>query len=450
MDLVISNTAIITGDGETLISNAQIGVEAGQIAAVIEGQDTHFPSDIPRLDAMGGTTLPGIINAHAHGCTSGPSMPSGSTPFGAEEVGYLKNRHLLAGTTTLLNVCGFALADEMGTPSSDKHPLRVFLTSAHSPSCLRAAVAVDGTGLKPRHLRTSVKSAIARGAVALGEGGGGQTLGGGAQDYRFLPLAIARITGVTVTAQQARALKEAALGRRLDAASRQIGQVFVSLCQELGLLENVTAEEVADAISASVMTSVGAALEGQAELVALSAETGVPVILHHAAPTTEHILSLARRFPRAKIIAAHSNHPSFTPQEAVDAASRLKEAGVVIDVSTLDCISTRWRNNADNLDALIGFGLVDTLSTDFAGGHWDNILEAVHRMVIRGDLSAPAAVALATGRVAQVFEAFANCGRVERGRRADLIVCDGYNLARVRHVVIGGQVVVRNGGLNFA
>lgn len=44
----------------------------------------------------------------------------------------------------------------------------------------------------------------------------------------------------------------------------------------------------------------------------------------------------------------------------------LRKRGAAIDVSTLDCVHTRWRNEPDNLDVLIEAGLVDTISTDFA------------------------------------------------------------------------------------
>ena len=53
---------------------------------------------------------------------------------------------------------------------------------------------------------------VEAGAVALGEAGGGQTLGGGAQDYRFIPEAILSATGVLIRPAEARTLKEAVVG----------------------------------------------------------------------------------------------------------------------------------------------------------------------------------------------------------------------------------------------
>ena len=447
MDLVINNTAIITGDGKTFHPKGQIGISGGKIAAVCSGSDTLPLTDTPVLDAAGATSFPGVINSHAHGCTFGPAMPSGSTPFRPQEVRYFRNRHLLSGTTTLLNVCGLGLPGDVFDPSGAPHPLRVFSTTAHSPSSMAAAFDIDGSGLQPSHLTISVEGAVAQGAVALGEGGGGQTLGGGAQDYAFVPRAIAEVTGVRVDARGAKRLKEVLLGRNLQDRQAWPNAEFIALCNELNLLEDASAGRVAEAITASVRKPMRNALLGLGELAELSARTGLPAILHNALPSAHYILALARAYPSARLIAAHSNHSSFLPEEAVTNARLLRECGVTIDVSTLDCISTLWRNNAENLDALISEGLVNTLTTDFAGGHWDDILEAVHRMVVRGQLSAPEALAMATGNVASIFGAFDDAGRIEVGKRADVAIADSLNLSRVRHVVIGGQLVVQDGAV---
>jgi hypothetical protein len=374
-------------------------------------------------------------------------MPSGSKPFRPQDVRYFRNRHLLSGTTTLLNVCGLCLPGDMVDPSGAPHPLRVFSTTAHSPGAKAAAFDIDGSGLQPSHLAVSAEEAIAQGAVALGEGGGGQTLGGGAQDYAFVPRAIFEVTGVLVNAREARRLKEVLLGRALQDRELSPNARFVTLCDELNLLKSASAESLAEAIAASVLKPMRNALLGLRELAELSARTGLPAILHNALPSAHHILALARAYPSAHLIAAHCNHPSFTPEEAVTNARLLRECGVTIDVSTLDCISTHWRNSAENLDALISQGLVDTLTTDFAGGHWDGILEGVHRMVVKQQLSAPQALSLATGNVAAVFGAFEDAGRIEVGKRADITIADSLNLSRVRHVIIGGQLVVRDGAV---
>ena len=447
MDLVITNTAIITGDGKTFHPRGQIGISHDRIVAVSSGLDPLPLSDTHILDAGGATSFPGLINSHAHGCTFGPAMPSGSKPFRPQDVRYFRNRHLLGGTTTLLNVCGLCLPGDIDDPSGAPHPLRVFSTTAHSPSSKAAAVDIDGSGLQPSHLAISAERVIEQGAVALGEGGGGQTLGGGAQDYAFVPRAIAEVTGVLVDAREARRLKEVLLGRALQDRPSATNAPFIALCNELDLLKTASADRVAQAIAASVLKPMRNAFLGLRELAELSARTGLPAILHNALPSAHRILALARAFPSARLIAAHSNHPSFLPEEAVANARLLREWGVRIDVSTLDCISTHWRNSAGNLDALISEGLVDTLTTDFAGGHWDGILEAVHRMVVKGQLSAPQALSMATGNMASIFGAFADAGQIEPGRRADITIADSLNLSRVRHVIIGGRLVVQDGAV---
>jgi len=145
-------------------------------------------------------------------------------------------------------------------------------------------------------------------------------------------------------------------------------------------------------------------------------------------------------------VAAHANHPSFRPDECVASARELKKRGVVIDVSTLDCITTRWRNDATNIDLLVREGLVDTLSTDFAGGDWDSILAAINRMVQREQTTLPGAIALATGNVARIFPEFAgDRGILAPGKRADVAIVESHNLARVRHLMINGRFAVWNG-----
>ena len=444
--MVISNAAIITGDGETFLSRGQIAIASDRIAAIEEGHDTDLEASAAiKIDATGAIAFPGIINGHAHGCVHGPAMPSGSPPFSHTDVEYFRNRHLLSGTTTLLNVCGFTLPDEIDAGSDGSHRMEIFVASAHTPSAITAADAVDGTGLSRRHREMTVERAITLGAIALGEGGGGQTLGGGAQDYGFLPRAILRRTGVSILPQDTKRLKETLLGRALETADRKPDATFVALCEELGFFGQSSADAVADIIREAVMTSVGPARQGLSELAQASASMGLPAILHTAAPSASTVIELARSLPSSRLIAAHCNHPSFTPQEAVATARRLRELGVSLDISTLDCISTLWRNTAENIDALVAEGLVDTLSTDFAGGHWDGILEAIQRMIVRGHLSAPAAIALATGNVAQLIPAFGDRGLLNVGKRADIAIADRHNLSRVRHVIIGGKPIVRDG-----
>lgn len=446
MDLIVTNAAIITGDGYTHHRVGWIGIAGGRIAKIAPGAPVPLSGESgPRLNAKGETVFPGLINAHAHGCIHGPAMPSGSQPFAARDVVYERNRHLLGGTTTLLNVCGLALPTEIDIEPGQCHPLQVHVTTAHTPASVAAARAVDGTGLTDAHFGMDVEAVVRLGAVALGEGGGGQTLGGGAQDYRFIPSAVLGATGREIEPHQARVLKETLLGRALENTTAAPDQAFTELCRQFGLLERSSPNEIALTIAKSVLGPVALAQRGLEELAAASSRLRLPAILHTAVPSAATVTELAQKYPDARLIAAHCNHPSFTPDEAVLTATRLRELGVSIDASTLDTISTHWRNRSENLDALVGAGVIDTLSTDFAGGHWDGLGEAIQRMVAQGQLSAPAAIALATGNVAKCFPAFADRGALELGNRADIVIADSKNLSRVRHVIIGGKIVVKDG-----
>ncbi|TCL63644.1 amidohydrolase family protein [Rhizobium sp. BK251] len=446
-DILIRGGSVIIGDGRSFLERASVRIRGGEVVSV--ESDGGMPGDdVVVIEAQGCTTLPGIINAHAHGCAGGPSMPSGSKPFAPTEIEYFRNRHLLAGTTTLLNVCGLSLADEINAGVAASHPLDIHVATAHTLSSLAAAMAIDGKGLKARHRRATIDSQVAAGAKALGEAGGGQTLGGGAQDYRFIPAAIEAMTGIRIHPRAARSLKEAVLGRYLDGSDGTDDDRLQALIAESGLPAGFGAGAMRRLIESTVLPPVALARQGFREIAEHSARLGLPALFHSATPTAATLISLAEAFPKARIVAGHSNHPMFTPEESVRFAHKLKQRGATIEVSTLDCIETRFRNGPDNLDALVGEGLVDTLATDFAGGDWDPILSAIHRIIRKGQLSSAAAVALATGNVAKAFPQLAgDRGMIARGKRADIVVCDEHNLSRVRHVIIKGRIVVFNGAI---
>jgi adenine deaminase len=91
-------------------------------------------------------------------------------------------------------------------------------------------------------------------------------------------------------------------------------------------------------------------------------------------------------------------------------------------------------------------GLVDTISTDYAGGHHDPILLAIDRATKAGVVRLPAAIAMATANVADAIPGVApRRGRVVPDAIADLTITDPARLDRVRTVMIGGDIVVRDG-----
>jgi hypothetical protein len=444
--LLLSGGRLVTGDGKTVIDCASIRIRHGRIVEVIPGsQEAKAGECCVRTDGM--LMLPGFINGHAHGTILGPSMPSGSLPLSPAEVLWQRNRHLLSGTTSLINVCGLAMPDERDGELGP-HPIDIHVTTAHTKHSLQAADAIDGQGLRSRHRDALIGDLVQSGCRVLGEAGGGQTLGGGAQDYRFIPEAIAAATGRPITVVMARRLKEAVLGRRLDGMGTASDAALAELILTAGLDREMTPQALRALLHDKVLGPVRSALEGLAEIAEASARFRLPAIFHHAAPTAATLIGLAKTYPGLRMIAAHANHPSFLKEEAVEAASRLKALGATIDVSTLDMIDTRFRNGPETLDALVEAGLVDTVSTDFAGGDWDTIPSALQRMIRLGQLDIAAAVALSTGNVARVFgEIFGDRGVIETGRRADIVVTEAHNLSKVRHVFVAGRHCVRDGVL---
>jgi hypothetical protein len=446
--LLIAGGSLVTGDGRSFFESASIRIRDGLIVEVTGGRQEPAEGESLLL-SDGMLMMPGLINGHAHGTILGPSMPSGSAPLRPETVRWQRNRHLLSGTTSLINVCGLALEDERDGVLVP-HAIDIRMSSALTPQSLRAADAIDGRGLSSRHRLARLEEIVGCGQCrVLGEAGGGQTLGGGAQDYRFIPDAIEAKTGQRIEAAMARRLKEQVLGRKLDGGSSADEEGLETLLKEAGLEAHLTTDALRQLLETCVLAPVRDALAGIAEIAAASATFGLPAIFHHALPTAAKLGELARRHPKARMIAAHANHPSFRVEEAVQAARDLKSLSVTIDVSTLDMIETRFRNGPENFDSLIAAGLVDTISTDYAGGDWDPITSALHRIVSRKMLDLPAAVALATGNPASIFpELFGDRGLIAPQKRADIIICERHNLAKVRHVFVAGRQVVKDGQMS--
>jgi alpha-D-ribose 1-methylphosphonate 5-triphosphate diphosphatase PhnM len=91
-------------------------------------------------------------------------------------------------------------------------------------------------------------------------------------------------------------------------------------------------------------------------------------------------------------------------------------------------------------------GLVDIISTDYAGGLWDSELLLLDAAVREGAVDLPTAIAMATGNVTKVFPKLApNRGLIEPGRVADVVVVNRDNIGKVKTVIIAGTVTVEDG-----
>ncbi|MBO8142398.1 MAG: amidohydrolase family protein [Firmicutes bacterium] len=442
----VINAAVIPGDGETLLPVAAVYIRGDRI----EGVEARRLSRAEReelarhrrvIDGEGLVALPGLINHHAHGAVPGPLFPSAEPPPSEAQARENLDRHLAQGVTTIVNVCGFCLPEEAARVSD--HPVRVLLATAHLPRAVEAADAVGGRGLSAAHRAATADEMLARGAVALGEIGAGHTLGGGGQDYLYIPQAIRAATGRTVKPEQARALKLAALGRRLDPAAFDRAAT-ARVLEDIGLADVLDPEQARDLVAASVLPPVRAALAAFDDAAEVARRHGTAVIFHNSAPSAARILAVARRLGKspARIVAAHSNHDTFSVEDSVETARKLRELGVWVDLATFS-LSERSRERMGNFleyfDALAASGSANLISTDYNGGYWDGIPLAIDRMVRQGWASLPQAAAMATANVAGVL-GLTDRGRLLPGLLADLTLLRADDLSRVAHVLVGGRV----------
>jgi imidazolonepropionase-like amidohydrolase len=395
------------------------------------------------VDATGMLVIPGLINNHTHGTAFGPLFPSGHEALSHEQVLANLDRHLLEGTTTVLCVDGF-VTDEALARTNAAHPVNVKLASCNTPACLEAATIADGGGLTDANREFTARRAVRAGAVALGEIGAGHTLGGGGASYMYIPAEVARRTGVTITARQANDLKIAVLGRHISVSAFDRDAVGSAL-EAAGLAGKLSVEEIREIVSGIILPAFDIALAGLAEAAETARAADVPVLVHNAAASMTQVARIAKTDVR--LIAGHSNHSSFEPREGIEHAERLKELGAVVDVSTLDTFGARrLTTGPDLLYAMFEAGLVDTISTDYAGGHHDAILLAIDHAMKDGVVTLPAAIAMATENVADAIPGVApGRGRIVPGAVADLVVTDPRRLDRVAVVMLGGEVVVRDG-----
>ncbi|HHV58367.1 MAG TPA: amidohydrolase family protein [Firmicutes bacterium] len=435
--LALTNATVITGDGRTLLARATVLAADGRITGLRAG--SGVPAGARVLDLEGDYLLPGFINSHVHGVTFGPLFASGAPPLAEEAIRRNLVRHLAAGTTTVLSVDGFALPEEVAE-AQHLSPLTIKTSAGLTPAALTAAQAVDGAGLTERHLAASLKEQVEAGAVAIGEAGSGHTLGGGGSEYMYIPRRIKEETGVEISPAQARALKEAALGKELDPAARDEAALQAALAGA-GLAGRLTPARAQALIAACVLPGLKPARRSIAEAAATARHFGLPLIAHTAPPSLAAVLAAARAGTRT--IAAHTNHDSFTAGAMLAAARALKRAGAILDGATFDSFGARRTTESPaNLVTLLKAGLVDLITTDYGGGFFDPLPLALKAIVGAGILPLPAAVRLLTAAPAAALPGLApERGRIAPGYIADLTVLARADLARVRYVFIGGRQV---------
>jgi len=423
---------VVTGDGTTVYNPGYIVIDGGRIAKVGQGRPPGGASQ-DHGDAL---LTPGLINVHVHCVTLGPAHATGSRAPAEEEVAAFKERHLRGGTTSVLSVDGFPLWSEY-LALRDRHPLKVAKCTAHTPANVRAAELADGAGLTDAHRKATVDELVAQGAAVVGEVGAGGTLGGGMQEYQYIPAAIAERCGVRIDAFQARALKESVLGRTIDPANLDRAALQRAM-EGAGITGRMSPDAVIETVHRCVMPSMQHAYEGLREAAAAAARLDRPVIVHHAAASAEVVLEIASD----RMIAGHVNHPSFTEEESLRYARALRGRGALLEISGLDLFTrTKGKEDAANFLALVRERLVDLVGTDYAAGNYDPVSVPLAAIVRERLMSVPETVALATGNVARHLPGVFTAGLLEAGRPADVAVFSS-DLATVRAVYVDGWQVV--------
>lgn len=442
--LLLKNGTVVTGDGKTVMENASVIIDGEKIVDVVQKVDPSLEQYAQVYDCAGKAILPGMINHHQHGIVFGPVFASGAKPYPRERVLELLDRNLLQGHTTVMNVDGFATMDEV-KETQKVHPIRIKTATSHTPVNFEAADCCDGAGLEEKHRNMTAGKMLEDGAICIGEIGGGHTLGGGGQDYLYIPRAVKNITGRDIDYLQARAMKLSVLGRFMEESYYDRERVAQAL-KDHNLDSFLTPEQTRDIVFQTTMSSVRVALEAYRESAETAIKYNVPLMIHNA-PTSMKTVHEVAKMGVQRLIAAHSNY-LYTTEETVENTKKLRQyPGVIIDAAVHDPFGAkRLVAVPDNLFAFFKERLADIISTDFAAGSFDSMLEAIQHGVDGGFIGLAEAVALGAKNVAEAIPGIApNLGQLQKGYTADLVVSAYPEISRVELIFIGGRLVARDG-----
>ena len=430
MRTLIINATLIDGLGNPPRENVTVVVEDHLITDVIERRAPYYDRGAPIIDARGGFVLPGVINHHVHGLTRGPLMIVGEPPLEDARIKANLDRLLTQGVTTALNVDGFATVEE-AVASSRFHPVTVKVSTLHTPTHLRWAT--EGPfpfgGVRERH-RWTVEKMLERGAPAIGEAGPG--VDAHWPDYTLIPETLAARYGVRVTMEQARELRLAAEA----ADNSRVGDMLAD--------HDIGREEVETffGLHEATLEWRRMARESLEEAIAAAKDFDDPLILHHT-PGTFEVVAQAAEELGGRVIAGHSNFQIHDPDDAARRARALREKGALVDIMSGDAFSAReFHPTPDVTFRLLAEGLVDLISTDYAGGFWDPMLFVVEKAQEAGALTLEEGVRLMTSAPADAIPRLApDRGRVEPGAVADVVITEPGRLSDVRAVLVSGRRV---------
>ncbi len=428
MRLDIVNGNIVPGDGKSYLENTSVIIKDCLIVDLPRVR--HIPYNFQAdgyIDAKGGLIIPGVINIHTHAIAFGTQQPWGLGGFSKERLLFDLNNHLLQGETTILNTDGLCLPCEIEAINK-LHPANVKMTTSHTPKNIRASEITLGHKVEEWRRNFTAEEAVAFGAVALGEVGTPGTSYGTAEKTARL--------GKVISAQHALALDKAVVAND-EAAIRQV-------LAEAGL-EKLTTTKARKLVEETSILPVAACCDAIRESTSYVKKLGVPVLVHAEPGMKNALLDVAKELG-PKLIAVHVNH-SFSRDESVSFAMELKRLGATIEIITADSFGAKQVEvSPENNFALLKEGLVDAVSTDFSGGYHDPILLVLQKAIEKGVITLPKAIQLATSNPAKIIPGVApNKGLIEPGRVADLCIVDKDDIAKVRHVIIAGRVVVADG-----
>lgn len=428
MRLDIVNGHLVTGDGRSFLEDTSVTTEDGLIIDL--HRIRHLPYRVYShrvLDAEGGLILPGLINIHAHVVSFGPLCP-GLPREGAPEERIVANldNHLLQGTTTVLSLDGFGLPFE-NDAINKIHPVNVKMSTLHTPKNI-ASGEMGGNRLGPYHRRFAAETAVASGAVAMGEVGSWATTGATYEKNLRLDQPI--------SVSDALALDAAYLSGDTPAMVRII---------ERAGLGPMTLDEAKTLVRETSVEPMAAAREAILESIDYAPRLGIPALCHTEPDTYDVIGEVAREIGH-QMVALHANYHA-TPEEAIGIAREVRGYGGFVEVITADHFGAgQLEPSPETAFALLAEGLVDALSTDYSGGYHDPILLLIQKAVESGVVSLPQAVRLATSSPSGIVPGMApGRGLIEPGHVADMVVVDRDDITRVRNVIIGGRIVVEDG-----
>jgi alpha-D-ribose 1-methylphosphonate 5-triphosphate diphosphatase PhnM len=432
---LIFDAVVLDGTGAPPRPGCSVILEDHLVEEVVQRYAPYYDHADVVLDARGGFVLPGVINHHVHGLTRGPLMIVGEPPLTDGRVRANLDRLLAQGVTTALNVDGFPTVED-AVAASRLHPVTVKVTTLHTPAHLEWSTAgpFPFGGVRERH-RWTLEEMLAAGAPAIGEAGPG--VDAHWSDYTLIPEAIAA-RGGRAGREQARELREA--------AERGDRETIAARLPAVGL----PAHDVGWLLEVHERTVAWRALARRSleEAVQEARTRGVPMVLHHT-PGTFEVVCEAASGATAPLIAGHSNFQVHEPADAVRRAREVRRRGALVDIMSGDAFSAReFHPTPEVTFALLREGLVDLISTDYAGGFWDPMLLVVERAAAAGATTLQDGVRMLTRGPAEAIPGLApRRGAIAPGLVADLVVTEPGRLSAVREVLVSGQRVAHPPGL---